>query len=121
MKPRSSTLLFFLLVACDGESPDPVDAPPDSFVRACSESYTYTDVNRPPCTWEWTCNDFTAASPQYSATCTYEDGGNVACECREAGVVTGNVTLPDGCLSVASACEGANAGCGFRRPISCPQ
>jgi hypothetical protein len=121
MKAIAPTFVLLLLVACNGTNdlPDPDSgAEPE---RMCSQSIAYTMVNRPPCTWEWTCSDFSGSEPQYSVSCEAGTDGDVVCECRQAGAITGTMTFRDGCLTIANACEAANAACGFSTPITCRQ
>lgn len=119
MKSLTSICLL-VFTACGGTTAGP-DAGPPPPQRTCSQSITQTTRDRPPCDWEWTCSEFSGPAPQYAAACAAGAGSDVTCECREAGAVTGTMTLADGCLSFADACHAANAACGFAIPISCPE
>ena len=112
-------LVFVLAAACDGGGPMVIDAGYDAGGRTCDEAITYTTVNDPPCSWDWTCSDYSGSAPQYSITCVAGSGSDVDCECREAGVLLGTIAVADGCFTIADACEAANAGCGFSEPITC--
>jgi hypothetical protein len=116
-----SFAMVIVVVACGGGESPPPDVPPDP-TRTCTESITTTTPNQPPCTWEWTCSDFSGTVPQFAADCVAGIGGNVTCQCRESGRgQTGTMTLLDGCISFVDACAAANADCGFSVAIACPQ
>jgi hypothetical protein len=119
MKRLALTVLLLGFVSCNEGGERPPETPPDAAQRTCSQSHTTTIPDRPPCTWEWNCDDRVDAN-QYSAHCTAGNGRDVSCECRAFGVVTGSFTLEDGCISFVNVCESANVGCNFHTPIDCP-
>ena len=66
-------LAVLLLIACSNNSAEPdleADAGADAAVRTCDQGVIATTLNQPPCTWEWTCSDFTDFSGDASAAAT---------------------------------------------------